>query len=617
MQQFDVIVIGAGHAGAEAAHAAWRLGCSVALFSLDLNTMGRMPCSPSIGGLAKSHLVKEIDALGGLMAEVADETAIQYRILNTRKGPAVRATRTQNDRHRYEAAIRRRLEQSGIHLMEARACRLVTEDGRISGVIDQEGAFTAAPTVVITAGTFLAGLVHVGPKHWAAGRTDEDAAYELAASLKELGLVTGRHKTGTPPRLHADSLDYARMQRQEPLDQCPPFAFTSGAPALPQRPCHLTRTSPDSHALIHDHITLSPLYSGAITGTPARYCPSLEDKVMRFGDRNGHQIIIEPEGLDSPAMYASGLGNSLPVEIQERLVHSVPGLEEARILKFGYAIEYDYVLPTQLERTLECRTVPGLFLAGQVNGTSGYEEAAAQGLLAGINAALTVQGRPCWIPDRSLAYLGVMVDDLTTKGTSEPYRMFTSRAEYRLMLRETNALLRLNDTAHHLGLIDDERFRRVQAVKEELQMLRDHMHNTLIAVGEVLPDAANPDERLPLERLLKRPEVHARDLNLPPAHFLALAEAEIEIKYAGYIERQLLDIKRFREMEACPLPEDIDYANIPGLSTELRDRLTSVRPRTLGQASRIEGMTPAALQAIRIDLRSSGPAPRRESPPAA
>ncbi len=614
MEHFDIIVVGGGHAGAEAAYAASRLGLNVALFTMNMDTIGRMPCSPSIGGLAKSHLVKEIDALGGIMARAADETAIQYRVLNTKKGPAVRATRTQNDRRLYEAAVKEKIEAADIHLRQARVDSIETDGPAVTGVIDQTGMVYDAKAVIITAGTFLSGTIHIGEKRIPAGRAGEEGAYELSASIRRLGFAMGRHKTGTPPRLHADSIDFGRLDRQDPLGEFMPFSLDSQGSFLDQVPCYMTRTTPETHAIIRDNIRLSALYSGAITGTPARYCPSLEDKVMRFGDRGGHQVIIEPEGLHTKEVYASGLGNSLPVDLQWRIVHSVPGLEHAEIVRNAYAIEYDYILPTQLTRTLETRAVQGLYLAGQVNGTSGYEEAAAQGLMAAVNAAQKIRGKEPLILDRSQAYIAVMIDDLVTRGTSEPYRMFTSRAEYRLMLRETNALFRLSETAHTLGLITDERMERVSRMHDEIEELRGYLAKTTVVIPDdmpgISPTRGAASERVSMDTLLRRPEVSMEGFRshglLPDMTRLSAMEVEVGIKYEGYIQRQIQEIGRLKEMERMKIPEGIDFNGIEGLSNELRSRLSQIRPKTLGQAFLIEGMTPAGMQALRLGIRLSG-----------
>ncbi len=611
MESFDIIVVGGGHAGVEAALAARRLGLDVALFTLNMDTLGRMPCSPSIGGLAKSHLVKEIDALGGIMAEVADETAIGYRTLNTKKGPAVRATRTQNDRRLYETAIKARVEDALIHVRQTRVDALMVEDNRITGIVDRNGMEYGARCVIITAGTFLSGLVHIGELRIPSGRAGEEGAYELSESLKSLGLTMGRHKTGTPPRLHQDTIDLSALVRQDPETGCMPLGFASSGAHLPQVPCYLTRTTALTHEIIRRNIGSSPLYSGVITGTPARYCPSLEDKIMRFGGREGHQVIIEPEGINTREVYASGLGNSLPVELQWEIVHSVPGLARAEIIRPAYAIEYEYIQPTQLLRTLETKAVRGLYLAGQVNGTSGYEEAAAQGIMAGINAALAIKGEDPFILDRSQAYIAVMIDDLVTRGTSEPYRMFTSRAEYRLMLRETNAVFRLGSEAFRLGLIGRDRHERILDTAGEIERLREHLQKTTVILPrdmpEFVPVRGNDQERITLERLLKRPEASLQDFKrhgmTPPVSPLAETETEVRTKYEGYIERQLREIASHRELERMKIPPDLDYLCVQNLSNELKSRLAEIRPTTLGQASLIDGMTPAGLQAIQLAIR--------------
>ena len=595
----------------EAALAAHRLGMDVALFTLDMDTVGRMPCSPSIGGLAKSHLVKEIDALGGIMAEVADETAIGYRTLNTKKGPAVRATRTQNDRRLYESAARARVESSGIHIRQTRVDAVEVKNGHITGIRDRMGMIYNARAVVITTGTFLSGLIHIGGLSIPAGRAGEEGSYELAESLKSFGLTMGRLKTGTPPRLHMDTIELSAMERQDPETGCMALGFASSKVRLPQVPCYLTRTSPLTHDIIRRNIGLSPLYSGVITGTPARYCPSLEDKVMRFGTREAHQVIIEPEGINTREVYASGLGNSLPLELQWEIVQSVPGLSRAEIIRPAYAIEYEYIHPTQLKRTLETKQVRGLYLAGQVNGTSGYEEAAGQGIMAGINAALSIRGEEPFILDRSQAYIAVMIDDLVTRGTTEPYRMFTSRAEYRLMLRETNAIFRLGHDAFRLGLIDKGRHQCIQDREFEIRSLHDYLQKTSVTIPSDMPEFApkrgSDQERITLERLLKRPEASLQHFRrygmLPSVSTLAEMEAEVQVKYEGYIERQLREISRHRELERIKIPADLDFLSVQNLSNELRSRLQKIRPTTLGQASLLEGMTPAGLQALQLAIR--------------
>jgi len=614
-ERYDVIVVGAGHAGCEAAMASARMGCRTLLLSILLDTVAHMPCSPSIGGIGKGHLVKEIDALGGVMARITDQSAIQYRLLNTKKGPAVRGTRTQNDKIRYRTLMKHLLErQANLDLRQAMVESLVVEKGRVLGLIDQLGMHYQAPCVVLATGTFLHGLVHVGPKQVAAGRAGEFPALALADQLPRLGFQLGRMKTGTPARIHRQSIDFSQFTEQ-PGDPDPrPFSLFSERPVLPQVSCFIGRTSARTHAWVRRNIHHSPLYNGTIRGVSARYCPSLEDKVMKFPEREFHQIILEPEGLDTEEIYASGTGNSLPYEIQIELIHTIPGLEQARVMRSAYAIEYDFVQPTQLLPTLETKPVAGLFLAGQINGTSGYEEAAGQGLWAGINAALKAQGRPPMVLDRSQAYLAVMVDDLITQGTNEPYRMFTSRAEYRLLLREDNADLRLLEQGYRLGLHGADAYRdlleRRRAIGEELTRLKTTRLPPSAAVNALLIGKKSEPlkESLSLERLLKRPELGYRDLEPlapPPQRLPERVQEQVEVvcKYEGYLQRQEAEVKKFRSLEQIRIPDEFSYAGIPGLSHEIRQKLQQIRPLSLGQASRITGMTPAAISILMVYLK--------------
>jgi len=614
---FEVIVIGGGHAGTEAALAAARAGARTLLLTHNIETLGQMSCNPSIGGIGKGHLVREVDALGGAMAEATDEAGIQFRTLNSSKGPAVRATRAQADRVLYKAAIRRRLEnQPNLTLFQQAVDDLTLSGDRVTGVVTQLGIRFEAQAVVLTAGTFLGGLVHVGLANYPAGRAGDPPAISLALRLRELRLPVGRLKTGTPPRLDGRSIDYSQLQLQPGDDPPPVFSFLGSVEQHPRQvPCWITSTNVRTHEIIRSSLDRSPMFTGVIEGIGPRYCPSIEDKIHRFAGKDSHQVFLEPEGLNTTEIYPQGVSTSLPFDVQLALVRSMRGLENVHILRPGYAIEYDYFDPRNLKNSLETRSIAGLFFAGQINGTTGYEEAAAQGLLAGINAVQRVRGREPWCPRRDQAYLGVLVDDLITRGVAEPYRMFTSRAEYRLSLREDNADLRLTETGRKLGLVDEQRWAafctKREAIEGERQRLRDTWVSPRIVPPveaiRVLGQALEHEYRL--IDLLRRPHVSYRSLLTLPGAGEGVADpqvaeqVEIQAKYQGYIERQQEEIAKTLAHEDTRLPDDLDYGEVHGLSIEVVQRLNQHHPETLGQASRLQGVTPAAISLLLVHVK--------------
>lgn len=613
-QDYDIIVIGAGHAGCEAALAAARLGFSTCLFTINLDTIAQLSCNPAIGGLAKGHMVREIDALGGEMAKVTDKSGIQFRMLNLSKGPAVWSLRAQADRGLYRLNMRKTLEeQENLFIKQALVEKIIVEDDRVKGVLTSLGVFYGARSIIVTTGTFLKGLIHIGLHSFQAGRAGEFPSIGLSDSLRELGFKLGRLKTGTPPRLDARTIDFEKMTPQWGDDPPHPFSYSTEKITNPQLPCYITYTNSKTHEIIKKNLDRSPLYSGLITGIGPRYCPSIEDKVVRFPEKERHQVFLEPEGLETKEYYANGISTSLPYDVQVSLIRSIEGLERAEIMRPAYAIEYDFVYPTQLYHSLETKRIRGLFLAGQINGTSGYEEAAAQGLIAGINASLMLKGKDPLILGRDEAYIGVLIDDLVTKGTKEPYRMFTSRAEYRLLLRHDNADFRLMEKGYKIGLISEKDYdafiKRKELMESEIKRLKATRIKPSVEINnDLLSLNTSPLEGdITLEKLLKRPEITYKFIKRHSPSPLNISPdierlVEIDIKYEGYIQKQLEIVDRLKKVESKKIPRGLDYSKIPGLSREIVEKLTEIEPETIGQASRIPGITPAALSIILIAI---------------
>lgn len=612
---FDVIIVGGGHAGTEAAMAAARCGANTLLLTQNIDTLGQMSCNPAVGGIGKGHLVKEVDALGGLMAQAIDQAGIQFRILNASKGPAVRATRAQADRSLYKQAVRSALEnQQNLSLFQQTVSDLIVEGDKVIGVKTQMGLDFYAQAVVLTTGTFLGGRIHIGLENYTGGRAGDPASIALAERLRELPFTVDRLKTGTPPRIDGRTIDYSKLQEQHGDDPLPVFSFLGKREQHPRQiPCYITRTNIQTHDIIRSGMDRSPMYTGIIEGTGPRYCPSIEDKIVRFADRDSHQIFVEPEGLNTNEIYPNGISTSLPFDVQYKFVRTMEGFENAEIIRPGYAIEYDFFDPRDLKSSLETKHMHALFFAGQINGTTGYEEAAAQGLIAGLNAALLVQGKESWSPNRDEAYIGVMIDDLITYGTQEPYRMFTSRAEYRLLLREDNADLRLTEKGRELGLVNDQRWQAFESKRESIADLQGELTKKWIRAeteqakqveqfwGKALQKEAN------LMDLLRRPEVDITNLlsflDSDTVPEQVAEQVQIQAKYAGYIDRQQTEINRAKRYDHLRFPDTIDYAKVPGLSNEVSEKLSRQLPETLGQASRIPGVTPAAISLLLVHLK--------------